>query len=42
VVNDAVAYAIYAADGSEVALLPNRESAPATVRQHQLEPLSVR
>jgi hypothetical protein len=41
VVNDAVAYAIHAADGTEVALLPNRDIALATVRQHELEPLSV-
>jgi hypothetical protein len=33
VVNDAVAYAVHAADGTEVALLPDREIALATVRQ---------
>jgi hypothetical protein len=36
-----VGFAIYAADGTQVALLPDREIAFATVRQHQLEPLSV-
>jgi hypothetical protein len=41
VVNDAVAYSVHAADGTEVALLPDREIALATVRQHELEPLSV-
>jgi hypothetical protein len=41
VINEAVAYAVYAADGTEVALLPDREIAFATVRQHELEPLSV-
>jgi len=41
VVNEAVAYAIHAADGTEVALMPDREIALATVRQHELEPLSV-
>jgi hypothetical protein len=41
VVNDAVAYAVHAADGTEVAMLPDREIAFATVRQNDLEPLSV-
>ena len=35
------AFAIHAADGTQVALLPEREIALATVRQHDLEPLSV-
>lgn len=34
-------FAIHAADGTQVALLPEREIAFATVRQHDLEPLSV-
>jgi hypothetical protein len=41
VVNDTVTYAVHAADGTEVAMLPDREIAFATVRQNDLEPLSV-
>jgi len=41
VATDGVAFAIHAADGTEVALLPDREVALATVRQHDLEPVSV-
>jgi hypothetical protein len=40
-VNDSAAYAVYAADGTQVAVLPDRDLAFATVRQHDLEPLSV-
>lgn len=40
-VNDGAAFAIYAADGTQVALLPDRDVAFATVRQHDLEPVSV-
>ena len=40
-VADGVAFAIHAADGTEVAVLPDRETAFATVRQHDLEPMSV-
>ena len=40
-VNDTVAYAIHAADGTQLAVLPERETAFATVRQHDLQPLSV-
>lgn len=36
-----VGFAIYAADGTQVALLPDREVAFATVRSHDLEPVSV-
>jgi len=36
-----VGFAIFAADGTQVALLPDREIAFATVRQHELEPVSV-
>ena len=35
------AFAVHAADGTQVTVLPNREIALATVRQHDLEPLSV-
>jgi hypothetical protein len=41
VVNGAVVYAIHAADGTQVALVPSYDVAVATVRQHDLEPLSV-
>jgi hypothetical protein len=34
-------FAIHAADGTQVALLADRELAFATVRQHDLEPVSV-
>jgi hypothetical protein len=40
-VNDEAAFAIYAADGTQVAVMSSREVAIATVRQHELEPLSV-
>lgn len=41
VVNGVAAFAVHAADGTQVAVLPDREIALATVRQHDLEPLSV-
>jgi len=34
-------YAVHAADGTQIALFPNRDIALATLRQHDLEPLSV-
>ncbi|MGH7048628.1 MAG: DUF1150 family protein [Stellaceae bacterium] len=34
-------YAVHAADGTQIAVLADREVAFATVRQHDLEPLSV-
>jgi hypothetical protein len=41
VVNDAPGYTIHAADGTQIAAFADREVAFATVRQHDLEPLSV-
>ena len=41
VVNDEAGFALHAADGTEVAVLPSRDLAFATVRQHDLEPVSV-
>ena len=41
VVEDEAVFAICAADGTQVALMPDREIAFATIRQHELEPLSV-
>ncbi|HYM02157.1 MAG TPA: DUF1150 family protein [Stellaceae bacterium] len=40
-INDGIAFAIHAADGTQVAILNDRETAFATVRQHELEPVSV-
>jgi hypothetical protein len=40
-VNGAAAFAIHAADGAEMAVLPDRDIAFATLRQHDLEPVSV-
>jgi hypothetical protein len=40
-VNDTVAFAIHAADGTQLALLPDRDTALATVRQNDIEPVSV-
>jgi hypothetical protein len=41
VVNDAPSYAVHAADGTQIAVFTDREVAFATLRQHDLEPLSV-
>jgi hypothetical protein len=41
VVNGARAYAIHAANGQHLAVVPNRDLALATVRQNELEPVSV-
>ena len=35
------AYAVHAADGREVAIMPSRDVALAAIRQNDLEPLSV-
>ena len=40
-VDGITAFAVHAADGTQVTVLPDREIALATVRQHELEPLSV-
>jgi hypothetical protein len=40
-VNDVARYAVHAADGTQIAVLPDRDVAFATVRQHDLEPVSV-
>jgi hypothetical protein len=40
-VDGTAAYAIHAADGTQIAVLADRSVAFATVRQHDLEPLSV-
>ncbi len=41
IVDDVAAYAVHAADGTQIAVLPDRDVAFATVRLHDLEPLSV-
>jgi hypothetical protein len=41
VVDGTSGYAVHAADGTQIALLPDRDVAFATVRQHDLEPVSV-
>jgi len=41
VVNDEVNFAIFSADGTQVAVLPDRDIALATIRQHDLEPASL-
>jgi hypothetical protein len=41
VVDGATGYAVHAADGTQIAMLSNRDVAFATVRQHDLEPVSV-
>ena len=40
-VDGVIAFAVHAADGTQVTVLPDREIALATLRQHDLEPLSV-
>ena len=34
-------FAVHAADGTEIAVMPDREVARAAIRQHDLEPVSV-
>ncbi len=41
VVNDERQFAIHSADGTQLALVPSEEIAYATVRQNDLEPMSV-
>ena len=41
VIDGATGYAVHAADGTQIAMLSNRDVAFATVRQHDLEPVSV-
>lgn len=41
VVSDEVRYAIHGADGTQLAVVPNEEVAYATIRQNDLEPVSV-
>ena len=40
-IDGTTAFAVHAADGTQITVLPDREIALATLRQHDLEPLSV-
>ena len=40
-VDGRVAFAVHAADGTEIAVMPDREVARAAIRQYDLEPVSV-
>ena len=39
--NGAEAFAVHAADGTRIAVIPNRDLAFAVVRQNNMEPVSV-
>ena len=41
VVNDEVRFAIHGADGTQLAMAPSEDLAYATIRQNDLEPVSV-
>jgi len=41
IINDAPAFAVCAADGTQIAVMKDYQVALAAVRQHDLEPLSV-
>ncbi len=41
VVDGSDAFAVHAADGTQIAVMPNRDVAFAVVRQHDMEPVSV-
>ena len=41
VIDGAIGYAVHAADGTQIAVLADRDVAFATVRQHDMEPVSV-
>jgi hypothetical protein len=40
-VDGVAAFSVHAADGTQITVLPDRAIALATLRQHDLEPLSV-
>lgn len=39
--DDRTGYAVYSADGQELAILPSREAAEVVIRRHDREPVSV-
>jgi hypothetical protein len=41
VIDEAAAYAVFAADGTQIGALPTREAALAAMRENGLEPVSV-
>jgi len=41
IINETVVYAIHAADGTQAALVPSLDVAIGTVKQNDLEPMSV-
>jgi hypothetical protein len=41
VADGVTSYSVHAADGTEIAQIPDRDLAFATVRQHDMEPVSV-
>jgi hypothetical protein len=41
IIDGAIGYAVHAADGTQIAVLADRDVAFATVRQHDMEPVSV-
>ncbi|MBV9863057.1 MAG: DUF1150 family protein [Alphaproteobacteria bacterium] len=41
VVDEVTGYSVHAADGTQIALMTNRDIAFAAVRQHDMEPVSV-
>lgn len=41
VIDDTEAFAVHAANGSQIAVIANRDLAFAVVRQHDMEPVSV-
>jgi hypothetical protein len=41
IVDDAAVYGVFAADGTQMVVVSDRELAFATIRQHDIEPVSV-
>jgi hypothetical protein len=41
VIDEAAAYAVFAADGTQIGALPTREAALAAMRENGLEPVSL-
>jgi len=41
VIDEAAAYAVFAADGTQIGALPTREAALAAMRENGLEPVSI-
>jgi hypothetical protein len=40
-IDDTMAYAVFAADGTQIGVLPTRQVALVAMREHGLEPVSV-